>query len=92
MFTHQVLFRIQKKNVPTYIADCAMWGREAKKHPGFIAYGTLQRTNEKDQYASFYTWKSEKYHAAFMKKQHDLLVSKSKCPVEVIGYFNYKTV
>ena len=92
MFTHKVLFRIQKKYVPTYLADCKMWGKEAKKHPGFITYGTLVRTNDKDQYASFYTWKSEKFHKQFMKKHHDKLVAKSKCPVQVLGYYNFKSL
>ena len=92
MFIHKVLFRIQKKHVPAYVVDCKMWGREAKKHPGFLAYETLIRINEKNQYASLYTWKAEKYHTRFMKKHHDRLVSKSKCPVEVLGYYNFKTL
>ena len=92
MFTHQVLFRIQKKHIPTYLKDCRLWGREAKKHPGFVAYGTLARTNEKNQYVSFYRWKDEKYHVRFMKKHHDRLVSLSKCPVEVLGYYNFKSL
>ena len=92
MFIHKVLFRIQKKHVPVYAADCRMWAREAGKHPGFIRYQTLVRTNGKNQYASFYAWKAEKYHLRFMKKHHDRLVAKSKCPVEVLGYFNFKTL
>ena len=92
MFTHKVLFRIQKKHVPTYLADCKMWGREAKKHPGFLGYKTLIRTNAKDQYASSYTWKAEKYHTRFMRMHHDRLVARSKCPVKVLGYYNYKKI
>ncbi|HTL69707.1 MAG TPA: hypothetical protein VL404_00290 [Candidatus Eisenbacteria bacterium] len=91
MFIHMVLFRIRKKNVPVYVADCRIWEREAKRHPGFLGYKTLFRTNEKDQYASFYTWKTEKHHTRFMKKHHDRLVALSKCPVDVLGYFNFKT-
>ena len=92
MFIHKVLFKIKQKHVPTYLKDCKMWGREAKKHPGFVRYGTLARTNEKNQYASFYVWKTEKHHKQFMTKHHDRLVSLSKCPVEVVGYFNFKTL
>ena len=92
MFIHTVIFRIQKKDVPVYVKDCKMWGREAAKHPGFVRWRTLVRTNEKDQYASSYAWKAEKYHTQFMKKHHDRLVAKSKCPVKVIGYFNFKTI
>jgi len=86
-----VLFRIKKKKVPVYEADCRLWEHEAKKHKGFIGYKTLYRTNEKGQYASFYMWQKEKYHALFMKKNHDRLVSLSKCPVEVVGYYNFST-
>lgn len=92
MFTHLVLFRISSKNIPTYKKDCKIWEKEAKRHTGFIGYHTLQRTNEKGQYASFYLWKSEKDHSRFMKNHHDRLVSLSKCPVEVLGYYNFKTV
>ena len=91
MFIHMVLFRIRKRNVPVYVADCRIWEKEAKRHAGFLGYKTLFRTNEKGQYASFYTWKNEKYHSRFMKKHHDRLVSLSKCPVQVLGYFNFKT-
>ena len=91
MFIHMVLFQIKKKNVPTYIADCKIWEKEAKKHTGFIGYKTLFRTNEKNHYASFYMWKAEKDHVRFMKKHHDRLVSLSSCPVTVLGYYNFKT-
>ena len=91
MFTHMVLFKINKKNVPVYIKDCRLWASEARKHPGFIGYTTLFRTNEKDQYASCYTWKSESFHTRFMKKHHDRLVALSHCPVEVLGYYNFRT-
>ena len=92
MFIHMVLFRIRRKNVKTYQADCRMWHKEASRHAGFLGYRTLQRTNEKGQYASFYMWKNEGGHARFMKKHHDRLVSLSKCPVEVVGYYNFKTI
>lgn len=69
-----------------------MWAKEAAKHAGFLGYHTLLRTNEKDQYASFYQWKREVFHTRFMKKHHDRLVSLSKCPVTVVGYFNYQTL
>ena len=91
MFIHLVLFKIKKKNVPTYVADCKLWAKEAARHPGFLGYHTLYRTNEDGQYASFYTWQAEKYHKLFMKKHHDRLVSLSQCPVEVVGYYNFST-
>lgn len=90
MFRHIVLFKIAARHVPTYRTDCRMWAKEARKHPGFIRYETLVRTNEKGQYASCYTWRSEADHRRFMKAHHDRLVSLSHCPVEVVGYFNYK--
>ncbi len=68
-----------------------MWGKEARRHAGFLDYQTLLRTNQKNQYASFYTWKAEKHHDRFMKKHHDRLVSLSKCPVKVVGYYNFNT-
>ena len=80
MFIHMVLFKIQRKNVPTYVADCRMWEREAKKQKGFKGYKTLFRTNELGQYASFYMWEKEADHSRFMKAHHDRLVSLSKCP------------
>ena len=92
MFIHCVLFRIQKRSVPVYKRDCRLWEKEAGKHAGFLGYHTLMRTNEAGQYASFYMWKSESAHGRFMKKHHDRLVSLSKCPVEVLGYYNFKTV
>ena len=92
MFIHQVLFRIKKKDGATYVRDCKLWKKEAGKHPGFLACHTFLRTNEKDQYASVYLWKNEAHHARFMKNNHDRLVSLCKCPVEVVGYFNFKTI
>lgn len=89
MFVHMVLFKIKKKDVPVYLKDCRMWAAQAKKYPGFLGYHTLFRTNEKDQYASFYMWKKESNHARFMKKDHDRLVSLSHCPVKVLGYYNF---
>ena len=91
MFIHLVLFKIKKKNVPVYVKDCRLWAREAKKHAGFIGVETLCRTNENGQYASFYRWRSESHHTRFMKKHHDRLVSLSHCPVQVVGYYNFKT-
>ena len=91
MFIHMVLFKIRKKNVPIYVNDCKLWEKEAKRHGGFVGYYTLFRTNAKSEYASFYMWKAEKHHVQFMKKHHDRLVSLSKCPVEVIGYYNFTT-
>ena len=91
MFIHMVLFKIKKQNVPLYVADCKLWEKEAGRHQGFIGYETLFRANEKNQYASFYRWKSKKNHDRFMKKHHDRLVSLSKCPVKVLGYFNFNT-
>lgn len=92
MFIHMVLFKIQAKHVPVYKADCRIWEKEAKKHRGFLGYETLRRTNQIGQYASFYMWKAESDHSRFMKKNHDRLVSLSKCPVRVVGYYNFKTV
>ena len=92
MFIHKVLFKIQKKNLRTYLRDCKLWHKEAARHPGFLGYHTLLRTNDKDQYASMYLWKSEAHHSRFMKKHHDRLVSLSKCPVRVLGYYNFKTL
>ncbi|MGH7198435.1 MAG: hypothetical protein ACREH5_06840 [Candidatus Omnitrophota bacterium] len=91
MFIHIVLFRIRKAKVPLYVADCRLWAREAARHRGFLGYHTLFRVNEKDQVASFYMWRSEKDHIRFMKKHHDRLVGLSKCPVKVLGYYNFKT-
>ncbi len=91
MFIHLVLFRIQKKNIPVYKRDCKIWEKQAGSAPGFLGYRTLIRMNEPHQAASFYTWKTEAAHRRFMKKHHDRLVSLSKCPVEVLGYYNFST-
>ena len=85
------LFKIKKRHVPQYVTDCRLWEKEAKRHRGFLGYHTLSRTNVKGHYASFYNWKTENDHLRFMKKHHDRLVSLSKCPVEVLGYYNFKT-
>jgi heme-degrading monooxygenase HmoA len=90
MFVHLVLFKIKKKDLPIYQRDCRIWEKDAKRQKGFLGYHTLLRTNEKNQAASFYLWKSEAHHNRFMKKHHDRLVSLSKCPVQVLGYFNFK--
>ena len=92
VFIHLVLFHIQKKNVRTYKADCKIWAKEAAKRPGFLGCHTLLRTNEAHQCASFYLWRSETHHRRFMAKHHDRLVSLSRCPVKVLGYFNFKTI
>ena len=92
MFTHWVLFGIRKKDVPVYKVDCRIWAREARRHAGFLGCHTLMRTDHRGQYASCYLWKSERHHRHFMDKHHDRLVSLSKCPVKVIGYFNFKTL
>lgn len=91
MFIHKVLFRIAKKNVPIYKRDCKIWKSEASRHPGFLGCETLERHDRKGEYASLYIWKSKKFHDRFMKKHHDRLVSLSKCPVEVVDYFNYSS-
>ena len=92
MFIHLVLFEIKKANVPTYVTDCKIWDREARRHRGFLGSKTLGRVNENGQYASFYMWRSQADHQRFMKKHHDRLVALSKCPVKVLGYFNFKTI
>lgn len=91
MFIHMVLFKIKKKNVPIYVSDCGMWAKEAKRHQGFKGYHTLFRTNAKGEYASFYMWNTEKDHVRFMSRHHDRLLSLSRCPVEVLGYYNFTT-
>ncbi len=91
MFIHLVLFKIKRKNVPAYVADCKLWEKEAARQTGFIGYHTFFRTNERGHYASFYIWKDEKYHKRFMSRHHDRLVGLSKCPVEVVGYYNFKS-
>lgn len=92
MFIHLVLFKIRRADVPVYIADCKIWAKEARRHRGFLGYKTLERVNEKGQYASFYRWKGQADHRRFMKKHHDRLVALSKCPVKVLGYFNFETL
>ena len=92
MFVHQVLFQIKAKDVPLYVQDCKIWKREASKHPGYLGCHTLKRTNQKGQYAASYLWKSEVDCGRFMKKHHDRLVRLSRCPVKVLGYYDFKTV
>ena len=91
MFIHAVLFKIRKKNVRVYRADCRLWEKEARRHKGFLGYRTLFRTNAKGHYASCYLWKRQRDHLRFMKDHHDRLVGLSKCPVEVLGYYNFET-
>lgn len=92
MFIHKVLFKIAAKHVPIYKRDCLLWQREAAKHAGFVGYKTLVRMDRKGEYASLYFWKNRAAHERFMKKQHDRLVSLSKCPVQVVDYFNYRSI
>ena len=91
MFVHLVLFKIKRRDVPTYVRDCRLWAKEASKHAGFLGTHTLFRTNQKDEYASLYMWQNESAHKRFMKKHHDRLVSLSHCPVRVLGYYNFTT-
>ena len=86
-----VLFKISREHAPVYRVDCRLWKKEASRHAGFLGYRTLYRTNEPGQYASFYMWRKEADHDRFMKKHHDRLVSLSKCPVKVLGYFNFSS-
>ena len=90
MFIHLVLFKIRKNHLPLYTNDCRMWAKEASRHAGFLGYKTLFRTNVAGEYASFYMWQRESDHHRFMKKHHDRLVSLSRCPVKVVGYYNFK--
>ena len=92
MFIHKVLFEIKKKDVPAYLRDCKIWGKEARKHAGLIGFYALVRTNQKNQYASLVLWKAESHNSRFMKKHHDRLVSLSRCPVKVLGYYNFKVI
>ena len=92
MFIHFVLFRIREKNIRVYRADCRLWKKEAGRHAGYLGCHTLLRTDAPHRYASMYLWRSEKYHRRFMGKHHDRLVSLSRCPVKVLGYFNFKTL
>ncbi len=90
MFIHMVLFRIRPRHVRQYRIDCRMWGKEAARHRGFIGWHTLTRVDHKGQYASFYMWRRRADHARFMRRHHDRLVGLSKCPVEVLGYYNLR--
>lgn len=90
MFIHAVLFEINPKEVSTYIQDCKMWARYAKKEPGYCAYFTMKRAGYKNHYLSVYKWRNGAYHKRFMGKLHDWLESKSKAKVRVLGYYNFK--
>lgn len=92
MFIHTVLFEVGPGQVRAYRRDSKMWARYAKESGGFIAYFTMKRSGYKNQYASVYEWKSEKYHRRFMDKLHDWLVAKSKARVKVLGYYQLETV
>ncbi|HOX54088.1 MAG: hypothetical protein PHI86_02210 [Candidatus Omnitrophica bacterium] len=91
MFTHAVLFKINKSELKKYYRDNKMWARHAKKAKGFISYYTMKRADFKDQYASVYSWRDKKYHDKFMGKFHDWLVSKSYAKVKVLGYYNFNS-
>jgi hypothetical protein len=67
-----------------------MWVACARRAKGFIAYRTMRRVDHKNQYASVYEWQAKAYHDRFMRKYHDLLVSRSGARVKVLGYFNLK--
>lgn len=86
-----VLFRICGRDLSVYKRDVRIWKREASRHPGYLDCRPLFRTNEKNQCATWFVWRSESFHKRFMKKHHDRLVSLSKCPVKVLGYYNFKT-
>jgi heme-degrading monooxygenase HmoA len=92
MFIHAVLFEIEPKEVTKYRRDSLMWARYAKKAKGFVAYRTLKRFDDKNQYASVYEWRSEADHSRFMQKFHDRLVTKSSARVKVLGYYNLEAI
>jgi heme-degrading monooxygenase HmoA len=92
MFIHSVLFEIEPKEISKYRKDSRMWGKYAKKAPGFISFYTMQLVNSKNQYASVYQWKAQKDYDRFMNKFHDWLASKSKSRVKLIGRYNLKAV
>ena len=92
MFIHTVLFEIKPSQVTKYRKDSLMWARESKKSSGFLSYYTMQRYGFKNQYASVYQWNKKADCDRFMRKYHDLLVSKSEAKVKVLGYFNLKSV
>jgi len=91
MFTHAVLFEIDKKEVKKYHRDCRMWARFSSKAKGFLSYRTMKRVDHKNQYASVYSWKTKKDHNRFMDKFHDWLVEKSKAKVKTLGYYNLES-
>lgn len=92
MFIHAVLFEIEPKEMAKYRRDSLMWARYARKAKGFVAYRTMKRLDDKNQYASVYEWKSRSDHTRFMKKFHDWLVTKSSARVKVLGYYNLKAI
>ena len=92
MYIHAVLFEIAPREVPAYRKDCKMWASYAKKAGGFIGYFTMKRVDFRNQYASVYEWKARDSHERFMKKFHDWLVGKSKARVNVLGYYNLKSI
>mgnify|MGYP001584273431 FL=1 len=92
MFIHSVLFEIAPKEARAYYKDCQMWAGCARKAKGFLGYFTMKRVDFKNQYASVYEWETRQHHERFMKKYHDALVNKSKARVEVLGYYNFKSV
>jgi hypothetical protein len=92
MFTHAVLFKIDKKEVKKYHKDCKMWAGFAGKANGFLSYYTMQLKDAKNQYVSVYSWKAKKYHDSFMVEFHDWLVGRSKARVKVLKYHNLNSV
>jgi hypothetical protein len=89
MFVHAVLFEIKPSEVAKYRKDSLMWAAHTKKAKGFLAYFTMKRYGYKHQYVSVYQWDKKSDNESFMKKYHDLLVSKSRAKVKVLGYYNF---
>ncbi len=92
MFIHVVLFEVKSAEVAKYRKDSLMWAGQCKKSRGFVSYCTMQRFGFKHQYASVYRWVKKSDCDRFMRKYHDLLVTKSKAKVKVLGYYNLKAV
>jgi len=92
MFIHTVLFKVKPKEVAKYRKDSLMWAGYTKKAKGFVAYHTMKRFGYQNQYASVYEWDKKSSHDSFMRKYHDWLISKSKAKVEVLGYYNLRSV
>ncbi|MFH1281255.1 MAG: hypothetical protein ABIH91_00855 [Candidatus Omnitrophota bacterium] len=92
MFIHVVLFAVKPKEVVRYRKDSLMWARQAQRFTGFLAYRTMERYGFKGQYISVYQWAQKSNHDCFMRKYHDLLVSKSEARIQVLDYYNFKQI